>query len=145
MISLLWECGSQRQSYCYPLPRFMLLFSWYTHSTIHSWGSLGGFSWFGVFFFPKRETGDNSEFIHPILRLDAARTRLGASESWAPWTPRATHSLWKSNLTSSLVWHCKTKCPNQRAVFSISVTSWVLGSKYETNAATIPFSRPLEK
>lgn len=93
----------------------------------------------------KREKGDNSEFIDPALRLDAARTRLAASESWAPWTPRATQSLWKSNLTSSLVWHCKTKRPNQRVLFSISVTSRVLGSKYETNAATIPISRPLEK
>jgi len=73
------------------------------------------------------------------------RKVLGAPGSWASQMPRAAHSLWKSNLTSSLVWHCRTKCPNQRVLFSISVTPWVLGSKYETNAATIPVSRPLEK
>lgn len=83
------------------------------------------FVWLFGFFSTKREKEDNSEFIHPTMWLDAARPRLGASEGWRPWTLRATPSLWKSNLTSSLVWHCETKCANRRALFSVSEFSSV--------------------
>lgn len=121
MISLPWEYGSQCQGYCYPLPGLTLLFSWYTHSTIQSWGSF----WLVGVFFLKREKGDNSLSIQLWGWMLPAQG-LVLQNSWAPWTPRATHSFWKSNLTSSLVWHCKTKCPNQRVLFYFSdfLSAW---------------------
>lgn len=69
-------------------------------------------------FLTNREQGNNNEFIHPALWLGEYQDKAWCFRKLS-MKLRATHPLWKSNLTSSLVWQGNRKCPNQRLLFSV--------------------------